>query len=167
MEKIQEILFENKESIPDGIYLKLMDELKIAYPNRNSNDIIKITYTRIHPVLQKSGYDYTIQLIETPNLTIILKKSDFNPNSEPQITKLEAIPFVPFLCNDDYKKFKDDGYMHDHEQIFKYIKKDEPDESDDEFDPDCDSDENKRKISFKLSIHCQIKYMITNVEKLN
>jgi hypothetical protein len=42
MEKIQEILFENKESIPDGVYLELMNNLKI-----DAGKYYKIEYMKV------------------------------------------------------------------------------------------------------------------------
>ena len=172
MEKIQEILFENKESIPNGVYLELMDELKKSYITKNDNELIKITYTRIRPIFSKNaGEGYDIDLTTATDMSVIIKKSDFNQyeNGYVNVIKLlEAIPFIPFWTE---KKsfFNDYGYEDAKIYIFKSIKKNEPDDSDDDDDwyYDCDTEENKRKIKFQIRLNYSIKYLITNVEKLN
>jgi len=175
MEKIQEMLFENKESIPNGLYVKLMDELKKSYITKNDNDFIKLTYTRIRPNFRKRGYEYSVDLYETSDLTIIIKKSDLksqihNVYYENIMTKIEALPFIPFWYDGGNKTtlFKDGGYTGDIEYIFETIQKDEPgdDDFDDRFNDEIDCEENKRKIKIKISVMYDIKYLITNVEKL-
>jgi len=175
MENIQEILFENKESIPEGIYIKLMNELKISYSNRNADDLIKLTYTRIRPRFNKYDYQYNITLIENSGLTIILKKGDFKEHSysddwnEKLMTKLDAIPFIPFWYDGkaEAKLFKDDGYTMEHKYLFHTIKKDNDDSDDDEWDIERDEMErNKRNIKCMICLNYDIKYLITNVEKL-
>jgi hypothetical protein len=174
MDKIQEVLFENKERIPEGIYLKLMNELKIGWSKRNDDDIIQICYTRIRPQFRKTGYNYTINLIENSDLKIILKKGELKSNfcesyNETLMSKLESSPFIPFWFDNSQKTsiFKDGGYTNDHQYIFENIKKNEPDDNeDDEFDYDEDNEEDKRKIKFEIILSYDIKYFITSVEKL-
>jgi len=173
MENIQEILFENKESIPEGIYIKMMNELKIAYSTRNTNDLIKITYTRIRPELRKGDYSYHIDLIKRDNLSLIAKKSDFINSDWCQgytdeiLSQLDKIPFTPFFlkhCN----VFKDEGYKIEQKYIITHISKNEPDDSDDD-NYDADSDDegvNKRKIMISMLLEYDIQYLITNVEKM-
>ena len=174
MEKIQEILFENKESIPNGIYLELMDELKKIYITRNDNELVKITYTRIRPVFSKNTgeYGYNIDLTTATGMSVIIKKSDFNFQYENgygnEIKLIDAIPFIPFWTE---KKsfFNDYGYEDDTIHIFKSIKRNEPEDTDgdDDWDDERDDEENKRKIKFQIQLNYSIKYLITNVEKLN
>lgn len=175
MEKIQEILFEHKETIPEGIYLKLMNELKIAYPNRNANDLIKITYTRIFPKFRKNEYGYDVKLLTNQDETIIVKKGDIkNPHycdtyNDAILEKFEAIPFKPFWYDRSSSGglFKSDSHIaNDAQYIFETIKKHEPDNEDDDWIFDEDNEGEKRNIRFMLCLNYDIKYLITAVEKL-
>lgn len=166
MEKIQEILFENKESIPNGIYIELMNELKKSYITKNENELIKITYTRIRPTFEKiDSEEYRIVLIRTNNLTVIVKKSDFDFDD---FDKIKAIPFIPFFARTNSNMFYDNGYRNEMKTIFKKIKKEEDnDDESDDWDFDCDNSEcNKRKIAISLDLNYDIDYLITNVEKI-
>jgi hypothetical protein len=172
MEKIQELLFENKESIPNGVYLELMNELKKSYITKDDNELIKITYTRIRPEFNKfnhaNGYSkFNIDLITSNDMSLIIKKSDFIKKSHNETMKeLDAIPFIPFWTNLN-SCFNDYGYNYDEKYIFKNILKEEPEDSDDdEWHEEVDTEENKRKIKFKLHLTYDIKYLITNVEKI-
>ena len=57
MEKIQEILFENKEKIPDGVYLELMNNLKL-----NADKYYKIEYVRLIPTVMFDRGDDNMDL---------------------------------------------------------------------------------------------------------
>ena len=174
MEKIQEILFENKESIPNGLYVELMNQLKKSYIIKNDNELIKITYTRIRPIFCKNedgGYDIT--LVKTKDLSIIAKKSSFKNKSQysnNNIEQLDAMPFVPFFISPvSSSVFNDDGYQSETQTLFCNIKKEATnDENDDEWNFEEDEEgTNKRKIAYSLYIKYNIEYVITNVEKIN
>jgi hypothetical protein len=174
MEKIQEIIFENKESIPNGVYLELMNQLKKSYITKDDNQLIKITYTRIRPMFHKNDDGgYNITLIKTNNLFIIAKKTSFKNKSDysnNNIEQLDAMPFVPFFISPvSSSVFNDEGYKNDIKTLFLNIKKNpDNDENDDEWDFEEDEEEkNKRKIAYSLELYNDIEYLITNVEKLN
>ena len=76
MEKIQEILFENKEKIPDGVYLELMNSLNI-----NADKYYKIEYMVMTPRVFwcNDDCDMNIRMNGNPIIHEIIVSCD-NPN---------------------------------------------------------------------------------------
>jgi hypothetical protein len=98
MEKIQEILFENKQSIPDGVYLQLMNNLKIE-----DKKFYKIKYHLITPTVNyyKNDNNFSVnhnRFFHNKTYETILDTTELNLNYERGIIEQleKGEPFITF-----------------------------------------------------------------------
>jgi len=96
MEKIQEILFENKETIPDGIYLELMNALKPP----SDETYYEVEYRHIVPSIGWSTADhhFHIQLIEK-KWEVQVSKTIIKYGNADNSIKEHIKSGVPFICS--------------------------------------------------------------------
>lgn len=168
MEKIQEILFENKEKIPDGVYLELMNTLKIE-----KKDFYKIEYEVIRPHLFFNKEEENIIIhtsVEKDNnhenkkYEIII--SSHNPNLYDSDKKKlnEGLPFVwdgrNIIFND---KEKDIITIRHSTEIQKNKDNNEEYSDDDNFDENDEYD--SRKIHINTHLRVRSIYFITSITK--
>ena len=96
MEQIADLLFDNKEQIPDGLYLKLMNSLKI----QNTTVYYKLKILTI-PCAASESSAFDIATTSDPQRTVI--SEIIMPFSKIQQQCLEAkvtaSPFIPFAIH--------------------------------------------------------------------
>jgi hypothetical protein len=91
IQNFQEILFENKEQIPNGIYVQLMDSLKDSF--KDSSQLIELTYMIIRPHIIKVDNNLNIGINSHDN-KVLKKIVKIEGNYE---KSLFVEPFVPFM----------------------------------------------------------------------
>ena len=171
---IQEILFENKESVPCGLYVQLMDQL--LRDNKNEEKLYRINYI---VSTTRGFFDGELFVIEPQikNKTRIVNLKNLCPALIERAIKVT--PFKPFSFHCDLDHFSTTGpteikithqTMRAHivktpysgHEILKYD--DEYSSSDDE-DNETNNNNNKiekRIINIKLDIHARkIYYMLS------
>jgi hypothetical protein len=169
MEKIQEILFENKESIPDGVYLELMNNLKI-----DAGKYYKIEYMKVITRLFWDGDDTDINITfhssnkyghlsacqQTHELII---RCD-NPNLHEHQRKLlnEAKPFWTSEFNNLFPPDNRRARVR-HNTLIKECKCDDHDDYDD--DEQIDGHDCKT-IHITTDFDVAPLYFITKIEKI-
>jgi len=92
MEKIQEILFENKEKIPDGVYLELMNSLKL-----NADKYYKLEFVRLMPSVFFESDDCQMVVQITENNTtreVIIPVVDSKRSSHYDTLLQAGKPFI-------------------------------------------------------------------------
>lgn len=158
MEKIQEILFENKEQIPEGIYLELMNNLKIAH--EVVNELYEIEYTIIKPSLyynlNEGGLNVSCSIHRNGKKIIKISTDHY-------LYKDFKLPFKPFITfgSNLFPEFENDYGM----LRYKTEIKNEGDESDDDYDEEEYSGAS-RDICINLHYGINKQYFITSVKKL-
>lgn len=158
MESIQEIVFENKEKIPEGLYLELMNAMKKEHDN-NKNDYYEIEYMVLESVIHNKNHVNIVS--ENTIFKKIEKKESLHPC---YIHKYEMTPFKPFITHFDE--------IPNHNIQIRYsnlISKNPDSDCDSDCDDDeycCCDDDNMRKIhtSYTYILHTQV--IILSVKKL-
>ena len=170
MEKVQEILFENKQKIPEGVYLELMNNLKIAHETKN--DLYEIEYIVFEPVLIFDNNcccnNLNLNIRDRYTGTKIIKLKDIRQHLE-EITK---VPFKPFSVSGNYGVFNE-FLGHNDSTYYKTRIRKTPYENDayendnENNDDDCpNGDEEERLIKITLKAHINPVIMITSAKKL-
>jgi len=168
MEKIQEILFENKESIPDGVYLELMNNLKI-----DAGKYYKIEYMKVITRLFWDGDDTDINITfhsstkyghQSQQKTHELIIRCDNPNLHEHQRKLleEAKPFWTSEFNNLFPPDNRRARVR-HNTLIKECKCDDHDDYDD--DEQLDGHECKT-IHITTDFDVAPLYFITKIEKI-
>lgn len=97
MEQIAELLFENKEQIPDGLYMRLMNTLKIQ---QNKDSYYKLKILTIPCSAGKSSA-FDIATTSLPERSIIseIVMPFFQIQQQCLEAKVTASPFIPFVIH--------------------------------------------------------------------
>ncbi len=104
MDIIQELFFENKEKIPEGLYIKVMDSLKKEF-DKQKTTAFKIHYIIIKPELNKYRNKIEVSVnknIEIHKKTLFLNYEEFEELDDEEynslIKQLTKTPFEPFYA---------------------------------------------------------------------
>jgi len=158
MENIQEILFENKEKIPEGIYLELMNSLKKAHKN--------------HPKLYKCKY-----IVLTPRVSWSSSEMEFNIIPyHPHRSKFECIVDIstlhecnqvkiqnfiePFEISSDERDIKSFPCVDCIDQYIRHFHSIKPDNSKSFADDDDASDEDECDKTIHITSRFECKTMV-------
>jgi len=155
MEKIQEILFENKEKIPDGIYLELMNNLKL-----NADKYYKLEFVRLIPnVFFDNDDDSMVVQITENNATreVIIPVVDSKRSSHYDDLLKAGKTFV-YSGNSLFHSFVDAGTNIRH-KVFINNRDDSDDDADENLDCGCDCRNIHISTKFKL-VPC---YLISKI----
>lgn len=148
MEKIQDILFENKKKIPDGLYLELMNSLKIEHDK--TSKFYKCKYTVSYPsVVWKNG-EFVIGMSDVEYFTTIIDINDLATEMANDIKM--STPFTTnitrlFPCKTENKT----QVRHNH---IIYTEEDEDQKVDDDYLED-DLNDSSRIIYISSRFNCE------------
>ena len=145
VQNFQEILFENKEQIPNGLYVQLMDSLKDSF--HDSSQLVEITYMIIRPHIRNVEHNLHIG-IDSYNNKVLKKIIKINGTYE---KSLFVEPFLPFMNKCLFPEIIEHDINVRHEEYIRNV----PNEDDDDLISDDDDDENDHR-----TIHTTKRYEI-------
>lgn len=83
MEKMQHVIDENKDSIPDGVYLKLCDTAKEVFEENQTMKPYRVTWYR--PKILKRGGNSDITYVRN-NIVVIMTDNQYEDHTDVQST---------------------------------------------------------------------------------
>lgn len=121
MEAIQNLIFDNKESIPNGVYLQLQNALKDAHNQTIGKDLYKCTYSypTVQPRVNTDEYssNEVSVTVSSEVITILPDEKKFfdehglvyldadrtrvSPEADKQIIKPSVLQNYIYACGDD------------------------------------------------------------------
>ena len=157
MEAIQELLFENKEAIPNGLYVQLMDKLKIAHEQKG---LYKITYMKFTISSNVNSDDTIFQQIHNKLDKIYEMIIEVDAKDRPVFAeKIMTKPFKPFTHHNHEGKTRlfdeDTDFAHLRIKHSIKVKKDDDDSDDDD---DCGQDYNIEMRSIRVTTYVESRH---------
>lgn len=166
MEKISELLFENKMDLPDGLYVQLMNACKIV--NDTPSGLYKLEYFIINTMVSDNK-NVCID-IEDDNKTLKKFTKIININDVKESRIIDCItkePFESFYELGKYTSLFPELISNTRFLRSYHIIKEEPsDDSDEDDDECCCCEDDIRKIKITIPFTCFKYALVYNVSKL-
>jgi hypothetical protein len=169
MEEIQAFVFDNKERFDSGLYLDLMNKLKITHEKKPGQDLWVIHYRPIKSRYNNEEDEVGVHLAYTRKMIFDVSKIPEHGYLRDHLFATNFEPFIWYPADDD-PCFHKDTEIIDQEWIdCIYENTEERDEDNRIFDNDVniDRDVEQRQVRLQRRIFFKKVYLIYKVEKLN